>query len=251
MAADDREMSLTEHLDELRNRILLVLAVLGAAFLAGFFFTKPVLHWLILRSQLTHLIVTGVTEAFFSLLKVDLAMAAVVVSPLVFYQAAAFVFPGLTPPERRVVKSLLFPGLLLFLGGMALGFFVFVPVVLHVMLSYTGNGILPMWTLSNYLGFVIDLTVPFGIVMEMPLLAGAFARLGLLDPSLFRRFRRYAVLIAFFISAILAPPDALSMAVMAVPIYLIYELSYVIAKFSYRPPVPYDPNFSDIENDDR
>ncbi|MCL6563225.1 MAG: twin-arginine translocase subunit TatC [Firmicutes bacterium] len=232
---EDREMTIAEHLEELRRRLAVILIAVAVAFVAGFFVSKPVVDWLIARSPLGRVVVTGVTEAFYGLLRVDLVMALVASSPVILYEVAAFVFPGLTAEEKRVVRVVAVPGLLLFLLGMTLGFFGFVPVVLKVMLSFTGSHILPLWTLGNYLSFLIFLTVPFGVVLELPLVSGALAWLGILEPAVFARYRRWAILVAFLVAAILAPPDGLSMILMALPLYAVYELSYLVAKLSFRP----------------
>ena len=237
----DREMSLTEHLSELRNRLIIALAVVGGLFIAGFFVARPILHWLILRADVPHIIVIGVPEAFFALIRVDFMMALTLSSPVLIYQAAAFIWPGLTDRERKVVQAVLGPGLGLFLVGMAGGFFVFVPLVLHVMLSFVGQGLSEYWTITNYLNFITFLTIPFGFLAEMPLVAGVLARLGLLHPALLRRYRRYAILVAFLIAAIVAPPDALSMIVIGSAIYLIYEVSAVVARIFYHER-SYDPH---------
>lgn len=231
---NDGDMSLQEHLTELRSRLLVIIVVVGGIFLAGFWVSQPVLHWLVERAHVKHIVVIGVPEAFFALIQVDLIMSLIVGSPLILYEIAAFVLPGLTETERRVVAVIVGPGLVLFLAGMAGGFFVFVPLVLHVMLTFVGPGISEFWTLSNYLNFVIYLTVPFGFLAEMPLVSGVLAHLGLIRPDAFRRYRRYAILIAFFIAAIVAPPDALSMLVIGTAIYLVYELSYGVARIVYR-----------------
>jgi len=237
---NDRDMSLTDHLTELRNRLAVSLVVVGMLFLGGFFFAEPVLHWVVRRAHVKHIIVTGVPEAFFALIKVDLVMALIVSSPVILYQAAAFVMPGLTQLERKILVVILGPGLALFLVGMGAGFWVFVPLVLHVMLEFVGHGISEYWTLSNYLNFVIYLTVPFGFLAELPLLSGILSRLGLIQPSMFRRFRRYAIVVSFLIAAIVAPPDALSMLVIGSAIYLVYEVSHIVSRVFYRkddPPV--------------
>jgi sec-independent protein translocase protein TatC len=193
------------------------------------------MHWLVERAHVKHMIVIGVPEAFFALIKVDFMMSLVVASPLILYQAAAFVLPGLTEAERRVVGVVLGPGLILFLAGMAGGFFIFVPLVLHVMLKFVGPGVSEYWTLSNYLNFITYLTIPFGFMAELPLISGVLAHVGLVDPKLFGRYRRYAILVAFLIAAIIAPPDALSMLVIGSAIYLVYELSHLVARVFYRP----------------
>jgi sec-independent protein translocase protein TatC len=227
-------MSLTEHLTELKNRITVVLVVLGVLFLGGFFVSQPVLHWLVERAHVKHIIVIGVPEAFFALIKIDLIMALIVASPLILYEASSFVMPGLTSTERKVVAVIVGPGLLLFLAGMAVGFWVFVPLVLHVMLKFVGQGVAEYWTLSNYLNFIIYLTVPFGFLAELPLISGLLAHLGIIEPAMFKRWRRYALVLSFLIAAIVAPPDALSMIVIGSAIYLVYELSHIVARIFYR-----------------
>ncbi len=231
---DDREMSITEHLTELRRRITIVIVTVGVLFLGGFFVSRPILHWLVARAHVKHIIVIGVPEAFFALIKVDLMLSLVVASPVVLYQVAAFVLPGLTDRERRVVGAVVGPGLILFLAGMAGGFFIFVPLVLHVMLTFVGQGVAEYWSLSNYLNFITYLTVPFGFLAELPLLSGILAHLGIIEPSMFRRYRRYAVVMAFLIAAIVAPPDALSMLIIGSAIYLVYEVSHGVARVVYR-----------------
>ncbi len=229
-------MPLTEHLTELRNRIGITVAVVGVLFLGGFFFARRVMDWLVHRAHVKHIIVTGVPEAFFSMIKIDLIMALVVASPVILYQTAAFIFPGLTKTERRVVAIVTGPGLGLFLLGMAAGFWIFVPLVLHVMLKFVGGGVSEYWTLSNYLNFIVYLTVPFGFLAELPLVAGVLSHFGIVAPASLRRYRRYALVLSFLIAAIVAPPDAISMIVIGSAIYLVYEVSVLVARIFYRDP---------------
>ncbi len=232
----DREMSLTEHLNELRNRLFVVIGTVAVLFMGGFFFVRPILNWIIHSTPVHHVIVTGVTEAFFALVEIDLVLTLIVTSPLILYEIAAFVLPGLTSLERKVLIVVTGPGLILFALGTAAGYFWVVPLVLKVMLSFTGSTVEPLWRLGSLLGFIIDLSIPFGVLAEFPLAAGVLARLGILNPELFRRYRRYAVFIVFLISAVIAPPEASAMLLMAIPIYLMYELSAFVARIFYRPP---------------
>lgn len=232
------EMTLSGHLTELRNRLAWTIGVVGVLFLGGFFVSEPALHWLVHRAHVKHIIVTGVPEAFFALIKIDLVMALIVASPFILYQSAAFILPGLTEVERKVLVVVLAPGLALFMAGMAAGFWVFVPLVLHVMLTFVQGGVSEYWTLTNYLNFIIYLTVPFGFLAELPLLSGILAHVGLIQPSMFRRYRRYAVVVSFLIAAIVAPPDALSMIVIGSAIYLVYEVSHIVARVFYRRKAP-------------
>lgn len=251
----DQEMPLTSHLEELRTRIFIILAAVLVGFGAGYTVARPVLHWILLRVGLGHgVIVTGVTEAFFAVLKIAFILGLVLASPVVLYQVAAFIFPGLLPHERRMVSLVVVPGVLLFAGGMAASFFWIVPVVLHIMISFTGHGIRALFTLGKLLSFIINLTLPFGIIAELPLVAGTLARLGLVSPSWFARQRRYAILLAFLMAAILAPPDAVSMLMMAIPIYLVYELSALVVRLVWRArpseAEPYDVEPFTMDDDD-
>jgi sec-independent protein translocase protein TatC len=230
----DREMPLEEHLEELRRRIFTMLVAVLAGFLAGYFVARPILHWVMTRVGVHHVVAIGVTETFFALLKVAFFVGMVLASPVILYQLAAFILPGLLPHERRVLYYVFGPGLVLFMAGMAGGFFWIVPLVLRIMVSFTGGGITAMFSISSLLSFVINLTLPFGIVAELPLVAGVLARLGIVTPTWLERQRRYAVLLAFLMAAILAPPDALSMILMAIPIYLVYELSALVVRVMWR-----------------
>lgn len=232
----DREMSLTEHLSELRNRLFVMIGTVAVLFMGGFFFVRPVLNWIIHNTPVHHVIVTGVTEAFFALVEIDFVLSLIVASPVILYEIAAFVLPGLTRLERRVLLVVAGPGLILFVLGTAAGYFWVVPLVLKVMLSFTGSTVEPLWRLGSLLSFIIDLSIPFGILAEFPLVAGVLARLGILNPDIFRRYRRYAVFVVFLISAIIAPPEASAMLLMAIPIYLMYELSALVARMFYRAP---------------
>jgi sec-independent protein translocase protein TatC len=230
----DREMPLEGHLEELRTRIGVMAGSVLAGFLAGYFVARPVLYWVMARVGVHHVVAIGVTETFFAILKVAFVIGILLASPIILYQLAAFILPGLLPHERRVLYWVFGPGILLFVAGMAGGFFWIVPIVLHIMMSFTGHGIEALFSISSLLSFVITLTVPFGIVAELPLVAGVLARFGLVSPRWFERQRRYAVVLAFLLAAILAPPDALSMILMAVPIYLIYELSALVVRITWR-----------------
>lgn len=230
----DQEMTLTEHLTELRNRMVVVIVAVGVLFLGGFFVSKPVLHWLMVRAHIPRIVVIGVPEAFFALLKVDLVMSLVVASPLIIYEVSAFLLPAMTPSERKVVAMIAGPGLVLFLAGMSVGLLVFVPIILKVMLSFVGHGLTELWSLNNYLSFITYLTVPFGFVAEFPLVAGVLTHVGIIEPNLLKKYRRYALLLSFLMAAIIAPPDALSMIVIGLSIYLIYELSAIVSRIVYR-----------------
>jgi sec-independent protein translocase protein TatC len=140
---DDRAMSLSEHLSELRGRLFVMIGTVAVLFMGGFVFVRPILNWIIHTTPVHHVIVTGVTEAFFALVEVDLVLALTVASPVILYEMVAFVLPGLTSLERRVLIVVAGPGLILFVLGSAAGYLWVVPLVLKVMLSFTDSTVQP------------------------------------------------------------------------------------------------------------
>lgn len=230
-------MTMTEHLTELRKRLIVILGVFGVVFIGLFFASRPVLDWIVSRAHV-HIIVIGVPEAFFGVIKVDFVLSIILTSPVLLYEIAAFILPGLTRAERRILGAIAGPGTILFLLGSAAGFFFIVPVILHVMKTFVGPGVEARWTLSNYLNFIINLSLPFGFAFELPLFAGVLARMGLVGPHFFRKNRRFAIFIAFAIAAFIAPPDASAMLLMGGVIYSIYEISGIVVHFAYRKPEP-------------
>jgi sec-independent protein translocase protein TatC len=238
-------MPLVEHLEELRSRLFKMLGALAGGFVVGYIVARPVLRYILQITDIHHVIVVDVAEAFFAVLKIAFVVGLVVASPVIFYQVAAFVVPGLLPRERRLLGVVLAPGLLLFLAGMAAGFYWVVPPVLRIMLSFAGPGITPDLRLASLVAFVIGLTVPLGFVAEMPLVAGVLANLGILSPQWFARQRRYALLLAFVVAAIITPPNtALAMVAVGLAVYAIYEISAVVVRLAWRPP---DRGFPDEE----
>ncbi len=232
----DREMSITDHLEELRHRLFLgILGILPVSIVA-FIFSRQILDYLIapVLPYQHHLVFLSPTDAIYTLVKLALLTGIVVTSPFLIYQVLAFVSPGLTETERGWLFRLLAPAAGLFLGGVAFGFYVFLPLILGFVLRYSGPELRPMLTINGYFSFVTAVTLPFGIVFEYPLLVGVLARVGVVSASFLRRSRRYAILVIFVIAAALAPPDALSMLVMASPMVALYEVGIVVAAWAER-----------------
>lgn len=232
----DREQPLTAHLDELRKRLFKMLIAIGCAFMPGYFVARPTLFWILHHVGLHHhIVVLSVTEAFYTTLKIALVIALVLASPVVIYQIAAFITPGLYPHERRVLVTIVTLSPLLFLGGMIAAYLLFIPFILRIMLSFTGQGLQPLFQLTSLISFLLDFTIPFGILAELPLVVAALARMGLVSPTFLARQRRWAVMGSAAIGAMIAPPTSiLGTLVIAGGMYLLFELSIAIAHWTYR-----------------
>ncbi|MGH2400307.1 MAG: twin-arginine translocase subunit TatC [bacterium] len=225
----DRPMTIVEHLEELRTRLLISLAAFVVAMLLSFLFVEPILQLLI--KPVGRVVFTAPTEAFYVRLKVAALSGAFLSLPVVLYQVWRFVGVGLTPTERRSSLSLLPFSLMLFVGGAAFAFFAILPVGVKFLLGYQTESLVPMISVGAYTSFATAFVLAFGLVFQLPIVILFLARIGVVTPASLVAGRRYALLGIVVLSAILTPGgDVFSMALMAVPTYLLYEASIWIAR---------------------
>ncbi len=229
-------MPLTHHLRELRNRLIVYLVFLIPVGVYAFIRARLIVRFLLLPTHgaVHSLIVLSPTEGLYTFIELAIVAAFVVTSPVLIYEAAAFVRPALAPDERRLVAVYAPVVLLLFLLGIAFGYFVFLPVVLHFVLQFATAPFEALISLGKYIGFIVNLTLPFGLIFELPVLVYALARAGVLKPALLRKQRRIAILVIFVVAAAVTPPDAFSMLVMVLPMLVLYEVSILVADLAVR-----------------
>jgi sec-independent protein translocase protein TatC len=227
---EDRPMTIVEHLEELRRRLLITVLVFVAATAVAFLFVETILELLI--RPVGQVVFLAPTEAFFVRVKVA-ALGGVLLSlPVILYQVWRFVSVGLTPHERRSTITLLPASLLLFLGGGAFAFFAILPVGVRFLLGYQTDALVPMISIGAYTSFATAFVLAFGLVFQLPVVVLFLARLGIVTPASLARGRRYALLGIAVLSAVLTPGgDVISMGMMALPTYLLYEVSIWIARF--------------------
>lgn len=224
-------MPFLEHLEELRWRLLRsVIAVLIGAIIGWVVVNRYDVLGVLMRPIEPHLptgqlMVTGPTEAFFITMKLALAAGIVLASPILIYQTWAFLAPALYDRERRVIVPALLVGLVLFAAGAAAAYFLVLPRALGMLLSFQKQHLAQIITANEYFGFAVPFILAFGAITELPLVMTILAGFGLVNAKFLARNRRYALVIAAAISAFLAPPDALSMIVMMVPMLALYEVS--------------------------
>ena len=223
-------MPFLDHVEELRWRILYSLLAIVVCTLAGWVIVEHVDVIGLLIRPIAPLIpggklrVTGPTEPFFITLKFAFVLGLVLASPVVGYHVWAFLVPALYPRERRLIVPALSIGALLFLGGAAAAYFWVLPRALAVLLSFQQGVFDPLITADKYFAFAAQLIIAFGVVTELPLVIVILAALGLVTPQFLARNRRYAIVISAVAAALLAPPDAVSMVLMMVPLWLLYEV---------------------------
>jgi sec-independent protein translocase protein TatC len=241
---DETRAPLMEHLVELRRRLIWSFVALGAAFAVCFYFADRIFAFLA-QPLVTafgagegKLIYTKLYEAFFVEIRVALFAAFFLAFPIIANQLWLFVAPGLYSKEKRAFLPFLVATPVLFMLGGALAYYAVMPTAFHFFLQYEGNlgGIrqeaLP--AVGDYLSLVMHFILAFGIAFLLPVLLMLLERAGLVTRDQLKRGRRYAILVAFVISAIATPPDILSQFMLAVPLILLYEISLVAIWFTER-----------------
>jgi sec-independent protein translocase protein TatC len=225
-------MTLIEHLDELRSRIIKVgIAFFVVAFVAWFFRVR-IFEWLVAPSGLENLKFTSVTSPLFTDLKLTLYTAFVLTIPVLLYQAWAFVAPAVGEVGRAFTYVLISLASSLFLAGVIFGYYVVLPIGLNFLLDWDPDRYVQIITGNEYLSFVTRFLLAFGIVFELPAATYVGARLELIDAPFLKKYRRHAIVINTILAAALTPgQDPFSMILMAVPMVLMYELSIIIARY--------------------
>jgi sec-independent protein translocase protein TatC len=225
----DDKLPFTDHLDELRHRLIISLAGIGLGFAVSYGFSQQLLL-LLQRPMPTRLVFIAPTEAFFVNLKVAFYAGLFLSVPLLLFQVWKFVAPGLYEHERRYSFPFLIISTVLFLIGAIFAYAVVLPIALHFLIAQGGELWKPNITLSNYLSFCMRLILAAGLIFEFPVLMYFLAKVGVVTPEFLVKNRKYAVLAAFVISAILTPPDVFSQVLLAVPLFLLFEVSIFVAK---------------------
>ncbi len=227
------------HLIELRDRLLrsvlavIVLMVLLFPWASDLFhlFATPVLNSL---PEGQNMIATGAISPFFIPIKLAALAAIFLAMPYLLYQLWAFIAPGLYQHERRLAMPLILSSSALFYIGAAFAYFIVIPAVFHFMGMFAPEGVSFMPDIGSYLDFSITLFFTFGLAFEVPVAVVLLSVLGVITPQQLAEKRRYAILTAFIIGAIFTPPDILSQFMLAIPVWMLYELGILVARLLLR-----------------
>lgn len=227
----DRPMTIVEHLEELRRRLLIAFAALGVGTAVGFAFVDRALDFLIRQLQVERVVFFAPTEALFIRIKVAMLIGVFIGLPVILYQLWAFIATGLTQVERRAVVGLLPPSIVLFVLGASFGLFVIMPIGVRVLLGYATERLQPMLAVGPALSFLMAFVLAFGFIFQLPIVVVFLARLGIVSPATLAAGRRYAIVGIVVLSAVLTPgTDVVSQMLMAVPTYALYEISIWLAR---------------------
>jgi sec-independent protein translocase protein TatC len=243
-ANPDAVMSLGDHLEELRARVILALAGLAVGMAVSFIFGKWLIEFIKIpynqirthHPELQPLAYLAPTDAFVSYMKICLIAGLILSSPWVFYQLWMFVAAGLYPHERRYVYAAIPFCVALFAAGALLFLFVIAPTALEFFVTFgKWIGVVPMWMLQNYVSFITLMMLVFGLAFQTPVVVLVVYRIGLVSIQTLRSIRKYALFAAFVIGAVVTPSvDPFSQTALAVPLYLLYELGIILCVLSDR-----------------
>ncbi|MBK7935619.1 MAG: twin-arginine translocase subunit TatC [Lewinellaceae bacterium] len=250
------EMSFFEHIAELRKHILRSALYIGVLATVAFlnkdfifntlifgprhpdFITYRVLcdfsHYVGLGESMCFtppkfdLITRQLGEVLMQLIYVSFWLGVIGAFPLIFWEFWRFISPGLYEKERRAVRGIVFICSLLFLMGVSFGYFVIAPFSISFLAGYTLEGLEVAPTLDSYVTYMTMFTLPMGLVFEMPILGYFLAKIGIIGAAFLRSYRRHAVVVILIVAAIITPPDVVSQTMVAIPLYLLYELSILV-----------------------
>lgn len=237
----DEGQSLVEHLTELRTRLFrsLVGVAIGFGACWGFseylfdFIRQPIAPYL--NPNMGGLVFTAPMDKFLAHIKVSFLAGIILTCPFWIYQLWMFIAPGLYAKEKKFGAYFIVSGSVLFLTGVSFVYFVVYPMAFKFLMGFGGQTDQPMITISEYLSFFTTTTIVFGLAFEMPLILAILGMMGVIDHEFLRSKRRYAIVLLAALSAILTPPDVISMVLMMAPMVLLYETSIVLVRLLGRP----------------
>ena len=244
----DREMPLVAHLTELRTRLLRCVVAILLIFAGLFYFAQDIYALVAapLRAYLPEgasMIATGVASPFFAPFKLSMVVSLFLAMPVVLHQLWGFIAPGLYRHEKRLAIPLLVSSILLFYAGMAFAYFLVFPMIFHFFASVTPDGVAMMTDINEYLDFVLTLFFAFGVAFEIPVATFLVLWVGIVDVETLKRSRPYVIVGCFVVGMILTPPDVFSQTMLAVPMWLLFEVGLLFGGMVRRPAPDDEDNF--------
>jgi len=229
----DQELPLVSHLVELRQRLIRMLLIVFLAFLGLFYFANDLYSYLsepltALLPAGTSMIATDVTSPFFAPFKLTLVLAIFLAVPFILYQIWGFIAPGLYQHEKKMAIPLLVSSIFLFYAGVAFAYFVVFPLIFGFFTSVGPENVAVMTDISSYLNFVLKLFFAFGVVFEIPIATLLLIWTGAATVSGLRQKRAYVIVGCFVLGMLLTPPDVISQTLLALPMWLLYELGILL-----------------------
>ena len=234
---NEKDLTLIEHIDEIRKRLMIIVVFFVLAIVGSFFLAKPLIHFLQYSEEAKALTLNAftITDPIMIYLKVIIFIAVVITSPVILYQLWGFVSPGLYETERKATLSYIPFTFFLFIGGILFSYKVLFPYVINFMMLLSADlGINQVIGINEYFNFLFQITLPFGIIFQLPIVLLFLTRLGMITPMMMVKVRKYAYFVLFVIAAFITPPDIFSHLMVTVPLFMLYEISVLISRVGYK-----------------
>lgn len=229
----DQELSLFEHLDELRKRLTWAAIALMIGTAVSMIFAKQALEILILPLGTRVPQAISPTENFIVYFRVAFIAGVVLAMPMIVYQSVRFILPGLLPHEKKYLYLLLPGASISYAAGVAFAALIMLPAAINFMQGFLSDVVEMGWTLENYIAFVTRVLFWMGIVFETPLLIYFLAKLGIINARMLSKGRKWAILAIAVVAAVITPtPDPVNMMIVMIPLYLLYEIGIILARFA-------------------
>ena len=226
---EDRPLTIVEHLDELRRRIVYILIAVGITSTAAYLYNTQTLDFIMKIGRVDNLVFIKPAEAFFVIMKMSILIGILGAMPFIFYQIWRYVGVALKKRERKYLIYFGPVSYLLFMCGGALAFFGVTPLAIRFFFSFSRESITPLITLDSYITFLNNMIIAFGLVFQLPLVILLLTLIGVVTPDSLKKARKYAIVGIFAFAGVITPTtDALSMLMLAVPVWGLYEISVLI-----------------------
>jgi len=231
--AEERQASIIEHLEELRDRLIRSVIALTVTTLLSFVFARQFLQLLVAPMGATLPVSSSPTTNIVVFTKVALISGVALAMPVLVYQLISFIAPGLTRQEKRYLYFVVPGATLSFVVGIAFAYFVMLPTAIPFLKGFLGDIIQPNWFVDKYISFITSLLFWVGLSFETPLLIFFLAKLGIVTPAVLSRNRKYAILVIAVLSAVITPtPDPFNMILVMAPLILLYEIGILLARLA-------------------
>ena len=230
---EDKELNIIDHLDELRKRLIITLAAFIIFFIVGFIFVEEIYNWLV-RDLEVKLIVLGPSDILWVYFMLAAVIAFAGTIPVLATQVWLFIKPALKPIERKISLSYIPALFILFIVGLCFGYFVIFPTVMSFLIELGGEMMVTNFTAEKYFRFIFNTTIPFGVLFELPVVMMFLTSLGIINPYVLSKIRKYAYFVLIIIAILISPPDIMSDFLVAVPLIFLYEISVSFSKIVYK-----------------
>lgn len=227
------KLNIIEHLDELRKRLMITAAAFLIFIIVSFFYVKDI-YLFFTKDLENELLVLGPSDVIWIYFTIACVIALAFTIPVLALQLWLFIKPALKKHEQRIALFYIPALFLLFIGGLAFGYFVIFPIVLNFLVELGTEAMDISFTVDRYFKFIINMTLPFGILFELPIVMMFLTSLGILNPYVMAKIRKYAYFVLIVIAIIITPPEFMSDFIVAVPLLLLYEISISLSKIVYK-----------------